>query len=101
MPIDNWLSTGGNSVLYQRSLGIEQRLAEVLGLIRRGRYSTPQIAAELQVSIPTISRAVTALRERGHDIRAQKQGNGWRYVLNRAQSQHRKSYRHDLAGAAI
>ena len=64
-------------MLYQRSLDIEQRLEAVLGLIRRGRYSTPKIAAELQVSIPTISRAVTALRERGHDIRAEKLGDGW------------------------
>ena len=44
------------SVLYQRSLEIERRLEDVLGLIRRGRYSTPRIAAELQVSIPTVSR---------------------------------------------
>jgi transposase len=88
-------------VLYQRSLEIEQRLEDVLGLIRRGRYSTPRIANELQVSIPTISRAVTALRERGHDIRAQKQGSGWRYVLKRAQSASGKPHRHDLVGAAI
>ena len=84
-------------MLYQRSHEIEQRLEAVLKLIRRGRYSTPKMAAELRVSIPTISRAVTALRERGHDIRAQKQANGWRYVLNRAQATSRKQYRHDLA----
>jgi biotin operon repressor len=84
-------------MLYQRSHEIEQRLEDVLKMIRRGRYSTPKIAAELRVSIPTISRAVTALRERGHDIRAEKQANGWRYVLNRAQAASRKEYRHDLA----
>jgi biotin operon repressor len=84
-------------MLYQRSHEIEQRLEDVLKMIRRGRYSTPKIAAELRVSIPTISRAVTALRERGHDIRAEKQANGWRYVLNRAQTAARKEYRHDLA----
>jgi biotin operon repressor len=89
------------SVLYQRSLEIERRLEDVLGLIRRGRYSTPRIAAELQVSIPTISRAVTALRERGYDIRAQRQGSAWRYVLERTQSPSGKLHRHDLAGAAI
>jgi biotin operon repressor len=82
---------------YQRSLEIEQRLNAVLRLIRRGRHSTPKIAAELQVSIPTISRAVTALRERGHDIRAEKQANGWRYILNPAPSASRKQYRHELA----
>lgn len=84
-------------MLYQRSHEIEQRLESVLKLVRRGRYSTPQIASELQVSIPTISRAVTALRERGHDIRAEKQANGWRYVLNHSQTASRKPYRHDLA----
>jgi hypothetical protein len=84
-------------MLYQRSHEIEQRLDDVLKMIRRGRYSTPMIAAKLRVSIPTISRAVTALRERGHDIRAEKQANGWRYVLMRAQAASRKEYRHDLA----
>jgi biotin operon repressor len=84
-------------MLYERSLEIEQRLGTVLGLIRRGRYSTPKIAAELRISIPTVSRAVTALRERGYDIRAEKQSNGWRYVLNRASAASRKSLRHDSA----
>jgi biotin operon repressor len=84
-------------MLYQRSHEIEQRLDDVLKMIRRGRYSTPKIAAELRVSIPTVSRAVTALRERGHDIRAERQANGWRYVLKRAQTASRKEYRHDLA----
>lgn len=68
-------------MLYQRSLEIEQRLAAVLGLIRKGGYSTPMIADEIGVSIPTVSRAVTALRERGHDIRARRQESAWRYVL--------------------
>ena len=68
-------------MLYERSFGIEKRLDHVLRLIRTGRYSTPKLAEEVSVSIPTISRCVTALRERGHDIRAEKHGNGWRYVL--------------------
>ena len=68
-------------MLYQRSQEIERRLDQVLRLIRTGRYSTPKLAEEVGVSIPTVSRCVTALRERGHDIRAQKNGNGWRYVL--------------------
>ncbi|MGC1723623.1 MAG: hypothetical protein WA746_31970 [Isosphaeraceae bacterium] len=70
-------------MLYARSLEIEQRLDHVLRLIRTGRYSTPKLAGEVGVSIPTISRCVTALRDRGHDIRAEKQGNGWRYLLVR------------------
>jgi biotin operon repressor len=70
-------------MLYQRSLGIEKRLDQVLKLIRTGRYSTPGLAERVGVSIPTVSRCVTALRERGHEIRAEKQGSGWRYVLVR------------------
>lgn len=70
-------------MFYARSLEIEQRLDHVLRLIRTGRYSTPKLAEEVGVSIPTISRCVTALRERGHQIRAEKHGNGWRYFLVR------------------
>ena len=87
-------------MLYQRSREIEQRLDIVLGLIRRGTYSTPKIAAELHLSIPTVSRAVTALRERGHDIRAEKQSNGWRYVLNNRRRPSSRQNEPNLAGAA-
>lgn len=66
---------------YQRSLEIEQRLDRVLRLIRKGGYSTPRLAEELGVSIPTISRCITALRARGHGIRAEQRAKGWRYVL--------------------
>jgi biotin operon repressor len=68
-------------MLYQRSLDIERRLATVLRLIRSGGYSTPMIAEELGISIPTVSRDVTALRERGHNIRSQRKGEGWRFGL--------------------
>ena len=51
-------------MLYKRSLEIEQRLETVLRLIRSGWYSTPRLAERLDVSIPTVSRYVTALRER-------------------------------------
>ena len=66
---------------FERSLEITRRLDDVLNLIRTGRYSTPMLAEEVGVSIPTISRCVTALRVRGHDIRAEKHGDGWRYIL--------------------
>ncbi|MBE7558706.1 HTH domain-containing protein [bacterium] len=66
---------------FERSLEIERRLEDVLRLIRTGRYSTPMLAEEIGVSIPTISRCVTALRARGHDIRAERHEDGWRYVL--------------------
>lgn len=68
-------------MLYQRSLDIERRLSDVLRLVRMGRYSTPRIAEELNVSIPTVSRDVTALRERGHDIRSERKDDSWHYVL--------------------
>jgi Mn-dependent DtxR family transcriptional regulator len=68
---------------YQRSLVIEQRLETVLRLIRTGKYSTPRLAEELGVSIPTISRCVEALRDRGHEIVAENQNGTWRFVLQR------------------
>lgn len=67
---------------YQRSLEIERRLETVLALIREGRHSTPDIAARVRVSVPTVSRDVAALRERGHDIVAECSDAGWRYRLN-------------------
>ena len=66
---------------FERSLEIERRLEDVLRLIRTGRFSTPMLADEVGVSIPTISRCVTALRLRGHDIRAVRGDEGWRFVL--------------------
>jgi predicted DNA-binding transcriptional regulator YafY len=66
---------------FERSLEIERRLDTILRLIQTGQFSTPMLAEEVGVSIPTISRCVTALRERGFDIRAEKHGGGWRYVL--------------------
>jgi biotin operon repressor len=66
---------------YQLALGIHERIEEVLRLIKTGEYSTPALAAALRVSIPTISRIVAALREKGHDIRAQRTTTGWCYVL--------------------
>lgn len=68
-------------MFYQRSLEIERRLEAVLALIRKGSYSTPKIAEKVGVSIPTVSRDVTALRQRGHDIRAERGEDGWRYKL--------------------
>ncbi len=77
-------------MLYQRSLAIEQRLQAVLELVHAGRYSTPVIAEKLGVSVPTVSRDVTALRERGHDIRAERRGEVWRYILSRPEPANRR-----------
>lgn len=86
-------------MLYQRSLVIENRLEQVLRLIRTGRYSTPKLAEEVGVSIPTISRIVAALRERGHDIRAEKHGSGWRYTLVRPPKATKEGESDHCAGA--
>lgn len=68
-------------MLYQRSLDIERRLEAVLRLVREGCHSTPRMAELLRVSVPTVSRDLTALRQRGHDIRAERTDDGWHYVL--------------------
>ena len=75
---------------FERSLEIERRLDDVLRLIHTGRFSTPMLAEEVGVSIPTISRCVTALRLRGHDIRAEKREVGWRYVVVEKQTPGKK-----------
>ncbi len=87
------------SMLYQRSLEIEQRLESVLSLIRKGGYSTPRMAVELGVSVPTISRAVCALRDRGHRIRAERQAGGWCYMLETASPSIGAKPEPDLAAA--
>ena len=66
---------------YKQSLEIERRLDAALRLIRTGRYSTTALAERLEVSIPTVSRCVQALRDRGYDIRAERHRSGWRYVI--------------------
>ena len=81
-------------MLYERSMEIERRLESVLALVRAGGYSTPMIAEELGVSVPTVSRAICALKERGHQIRSEKQPNGWSYVTNEPAT---VSHRRELA----
>ena len=66
---------------YQHSLEIHERIEVVLRLIETGQFSTPALAKKVGVSIPTISRIVAALREKGHDIQAERTKQGWRYVL--------------------
>ena len=85
---------------FERSLEIERRLNVILRLIGTGRFSTPMLAKKTGVSIPTISRCVTALRRRGHGIRAEKHGNSWRYVITRSTKKHGQSESEQLAEPA-
>lgn len=70
---------------YQQAIEIHERLEAVLHLIESGEYSTPALAEEVGVSIPTISRIVATLRQRGYDIHAKRTSKGWRYVLEQDQ----------------
>lgn len=67
--------------MYAKSQRIERRLETLVGLVREGKYSAGQLAGELGVSIPTVSRCIGALRERGHQIRAVHLADGWAYTL--------------------
>ena len=75
--------------MYKRSQEIESRLGEILELIKRGDYCTATLATELQISQPTVSRCLTALRERGYVIRSVRESNGWAYRLL-GESEHSK-----------
>jgi len=84
---------------FERSLEIERRLNRVLRLIRTGRFSTPMLAEEVGVSIPTISRCVTALRARGYNIHSLRGTNGWCYVLKREREAAQEWQKPDLSRA--
>lgn len=64
---------------YHRSLAIESRMDRLLSLIRTDNYSTPALAEKLGVSVPTVSRCIRALRDRGYTIEARRVADGWSY----------------------
>ena len=68
-------------MIYQQSHEIESRLARLLELIQTGSYSTPTLARTLNVSMPTVSRCIHALRRRGHPITAVRDGTRWCYRM--------------------
>lgn len=68
-------------MLYTKSLEIETRLDSLLRFVRTGQYGADELAEELGVSVPTISRGIAALRNRGHSIKARKLAGVWRYTL--------------------
>jgi biotin operon repressor len=92
-------------MLYQRSRQIEDRLDALLRLIQSGRYSTPALAAALNISIPTVSRGIDALRGRGYPIRTVHENNTWYYALDATSSSqtnlsHRQPGHHRSNGMA-
>jgi biotin operon repressor len=68
-------------MVYQRSQIIEHRLDLLLSLIQANKHSTPVLAEQLGVSIPTISRCIRALRERGYPIKSRRTADGWSYRI--------------------
>ncbi|MBX2850191.1 MAG: transcriptional regulator [Phycisphaeraceae bacterium] len=69
------------TIPYQQSRDIEQRLDQILDLICSDHYCTRSLAEVLNVSQPTVSRCITALRDRGHAIRSVRDEDGWHYEL--------------------
>lgn len=66
---------------YRRARVIEDRLRHLVELVRGGGQSTRSLAQRLAISQPTVSRCLTALRERGYVIRSVKDKHGWSYEL--------------------
>ena len=75
------MAGGATAKMYAKSQQIERRLRDVVELVREGSYSAGQLAAALEVSIPTVSRCIGALRERGYQVRAIHRPDGWAYTL--------------------
>jgi hypothetical protein len=61
--------------------------------------ATPALAEHVGVSIPTVLQYVHAVRARGHDIKAERHGSGWRSTLRRAKKPTAHA-QHDFVGAA-
>lgn len=55
---------------YQRPQVSERRLSDLIGLVQDGHHSPTDLAGLLKISVPTVSRAIRNLRDRGHPIEA-------------------------------
>ena len=76
---------------YERTLEIARRHEALLGLIGHGCFSCPQLAKELGVSLPTVSRDIVFLRRQGYGIRSVRGRNGWAYELTGTPEPQRRS----------
>ena len=70
-------------MLYEHSEEVVGRVEQALRLIESGEYSTQSLASELGVSVPTASRLICALRQRGYEIKSIKNGRSWHYRLDK------------------
>jgi biotin operon repressor len=86
---------------YRLAIKIHEPIEEVLHLIETAEYSTPSLAEAIGVSIPTVSRIVSVLREQGHQIRAMRIGKSWRYVIPCPSPTTERSEGNDGNGQAI
>ena len=68
-------------MLYEKSFVIERRLGALIRLIRSEHQSAPVLAEKLGVSVPTVSRDITALRQRGYELRSIRLPRHWGYEL--------------------
>lgn len=66
---------------YERTMAIAKRHEALSALIDRGCYSGPQLAEDLGVSSPTVSRDIVFLRCRGYRIGSARREGGWAYEL--------------------
>jgi len=77
------MATASNqpNLQYAKLFTIEDRLGRMVALLKEGGRSSPQLADELGVSIPTVARDVKALRQLGYQVKAERSGRCWQYSL--------------------
>ena len=86
---------------YELARQIESRLDSMLSLLESGQFSTPKLAQRLGVSIPTVSRCIDALRQRGFQIEPVRQGKHWHYRIVRVKVAVPRKKKHSKAQSAI
>ncbi len=66
---------------YEKSMAIQSRHDRLVQLIRKGKFSSPDLAQKLEVSEQTIYRDIEFLKQRGYSIHPKKHADGWAYHL--------------------